>query len=107
MARTTTVTITDDMGGTGSATPIYFSVNGERYVIDLNKRNTDTFFKRLAPYIESATPNPPGPVGTPTRYKGNPDAALIRDWAREQGIDMPARGRLPLALVERYRLRNA
>lgn len=34
--------------------------------------------------------------------KTAPRPAEVRAWAREQGIDVPARGKLPPEIVERY-----
>ena len=31
------------------------------------------------------------------------DQAVVRAWAKEQGIDVPARGKIPAAVVERYK----
>lgn len=35
------------------------------------------------------------------------DAKVVRAWAAEQGIDVPARGKLPADLVERYQAAHA
>ena len=42
----------------------------------------------------------PVPVGEPGR--ATPTNAEVRAWARDQGIDVPARGRVPDDLVEQY-----
>jgi hypothetical protein len=34
-----------------------------------------------------------------------PTSAEVRAWAREQGIDVPARGRIPASVIQRYQER--
>lgn len=35
------------------------------------------------------------------------DPAAVRAWATEQGIDVAAKGRIPVAVVDRYRAAQA
>lgn len=37
--------------------------------------------------------------------RDQPTNAEVRAWAREQGIDVPARGRIPAGVIKRYRER--
>lgn len=101
MAREIVTKISDDLGGVGSAEPLRFSVNGRKFVIDLNKRNTDTFLRRLAPYIEAAQPDPPGY----SRPRVNSEAAKVREWARENGHVLGDRGRIPQEIWDSYNSR--
>jgi hypothetical protein len=38
-----------------------------------------------------------------TRSNGRSDASNIREWAIAKGLEVPARGRIPAAIVEQYR----
>ena len=55
MAKQTTVTITDDLDGSGNAKEVSFSLNGRSWVIDLNAKNRAALEKALKPYISKAT----------------------------------------------------
>lgn len=101
MAREIVTKISDDLGGVGSAEPLRFSVNGQKFVIDLNKRNTETFFRRLAPYMEAAQPDPPGY----SRPRINSEAAKVRAWAQENGLLTSERGRIPQDVWDAYNTR--
>lgn len=62
--------------------------------------------KYVGPLEEEPDPEPAAtaPVTPPTR--NGPDPALVRRWAHRIGLEVPATGRLPRELVERY-LREA
>jgi len=50
--KTTTVHISDDLGGAGQASTVNFSFNGVEYEIDLNKRNRETFERHMQRWID-------------------------------------------------------
>lgn len=87
----------DDLGGTGKATPLTFAVNGEEYVIDLNKRNTETLLRQLSKYTEVARP-----AKQDHRKTKNPESRAIRAWAIENGYDVPSRGRIPVTIQNAF-----
>lgn len=93
----TTVTITDDLGGIGEATPVKFTANGRVYEIDLNKRNQETFQRRqealYAPYIAAARDITTDEVNR---------SRVIRAWAAANGIEIANRGRVPEDIVKQY-----
>jgi hypothetical protein len=107
MAKTTTVHITDDLDGSKDATEFTFSFNGVDYVIDLSKKNAAAMEKALKPYLDAAT-KVSGRSGTTSRKKASKagrsrnDVAKVREWAREQGLEVSDRGRVPAAIVEQY-----
>ena len=53
MAKTTVVTITDDIDGSEGAETVSFSFDGQNYEIDLGRKNHDKFRKGLQPFIDS------------------------------------------------------
>jgi len=55
--------------------------------------------------VESTTLSDPEPVHTPVDPPADdePSPATVRAWAKDQGIDVPPRGRVPAELVEQYR----
>jgi hypothetical protein len=75
MATKMSVVLEDDLdGGPGDET-IRFAVEGTEYEIDLNKKNAAALRKR---------------------------GSDIRAWAKEQGIAVSGRGRIPASVVEQY-----
>lgn len=103
MARTTVVHITDDLDGSAGADQVTFGYQGVDYTIDLTKKNRVAFEKALKPYIDAARRSP---RSTPRRKGGSPGASrnlkAIRSWARENGLDISDRGRVPQEVVSKY-----
>jgi hypothetical protein len=108
VARRTIVETFDDIDGTpveDGGESISFAVDGVEYTIDLNKKNARDFRKKLDYYIEHATR-----VGGRKKRAGtarasdvnSPNPKEIREWAIEEGFEVPARGRLPQSLVDEY-----
>ncbi len=80
-----------------------FGLGGTHYEIDLSTKNADAFRKQLAPFIEHARRVGRGqrrrPGGTaPSRER----SADIRAWAKDQGITVSDRGRIPASVAEQY-----
>jgi hypothetical protein len=103
MAKTTVVTVTDDIDGSDGAETVAFGLNGQNYEIDLGRKNLEKFKKGLQPFIDSGRrvgrQAPARPGRTRTSRK---DSSAIRSWAAEQGLAVSERGRIPAAIVERY-----
>lgn len=97
--------ITDDIDGSKDAREVSFAFQGTNYNIDLGKKNLAAFEKASKPYIDAATKVSRGPAktrrSTKSRFSGGSDAA-VREWAREAGIEVSQRGRIPKAVLEQY-----
>lgn len=80
-----------------------FEVDGTAYEIDLRTSNAATFRRQLAPFIDHARRAGRGPrrrAGrTAASRERSPD---IRAWAKNQGIAVSERGRIPASVVEQY-----
>ncbi|HEY3408357.1 MAG TPA: Lsr2 family protein [Propionicimonas sp.] len=106
MARTYVAVIRDDLTGEvvdpGDAESIEFAVNGKSYTIDLGKKNAAEFHKSLDKYIAVATKV--GGAGTrkPARASKE-DLTAIREWGKENGFTVSARGRVSSELKNAYR----
>ena len=87
--------------GTTSEHTVRFAFDGTGYEIDLNAKNAAAFGKQLAPYLEHARkawraqPRRPGRTGR--QRSGD-----IRAWAKEHGLAVSARGRIPASVLEQY-----
>jgi len=99
MAKKVTTTFVDDIDGSDAAGTVTFSLDGVSYEIDLSDANKKALASALEPYIAAGRR-----VGGRRSSGGGAksDAGAIRAWATEQGIEVPARGRIPAAVVEQY-----
>lgn len=104
MTRNVQVLITDDITGEPHARTITFAVESTTYEIDLTEENIAALRAALAPWITAARATKSAHIPTQrSRSDGrDPAAAAIRQWARENGIQVPDRGRLPVDVRERY-----
>jgi hypothetical protein len=104
VAQKITVTLEDDLDGGPAVETMCFGLDGSEYEIDLSKKNADRLRKMLAPFIDQgrrATGRGQGRRGAhpaSTRQR----SADIRAWAREHGISVSERGRIPANVVEQY-----
>lgn len=106
MAQQITTEFVDDIDGTPAIGTTSFSLNGKAYEIDLNDAHVAELAQSLGVFIEHARKT--GKVSTAggNRYSApmanRRDAWKIRQWASEQGLSVPARGRIPKAIREQY-----
>ena len=101
MAQKVTVSLEDDLTGGPAEQTVRFAFDGTDYEIDLNVKNAAAFGKQLAPYLEHARKagraQPRRPGRTNRQHSGD-----IRAWAKEQGLAVSERGRIPASVLEQY-----
>jgi hypothetical protein len=103
MAQKITVALEDDLDGGPADETVRFGIGGTEYEIDLSKRNAATFRRKLAPFIEHARKAGRGARRRPGRTASSRErSADIRAWAKDQGIAVSERGRIPASVVEQY-----
>jgi hypothetical protein len=103
MAQKITVTLEDDLDGGPAAETVRFGLGGAEYEIDLSKKNATAFRRQLAPFIEHARKAGRGPRRRPAGTSSNRErSGDIRAWAKDQGIAVSDRGRIPASVVEQY-----
>jgi len=104
MAKTTVVTVTDDIDGTTDASTVRFGLNGSLFEIDLSQKNKAKFEQGIAKFIDSGRKvgRAGAGAGRPANRAGRNDRAEIRAWAQEQGITISARGRISASVIEQY-----
>ena len=104
MAHKITVTLEDDLDGGPADGTTRFGLDGAEYEIDLSQKNADNLRTTLTPFIEHARRvTSGGPVrrggrAVPVRQR----SAAIRAWAKEHGIAVSERGRIPATVAEQY-----
>jgi len=103
MAQRVTVALEDDLDGGPADETVRFAFGGADYEIDLSKRNAVAFRKKLAPFVEHARragraqARRPGRTAASRQRSGD-----IRAWAKDHGIAVSERGRIPAGVVEQY-----
>src|SRR5205809_5599616 len=103
MAEKITVALEDDLDGGPADETIRFGIGGAEYEIDLSKKNSTAFRRKLAPFIEHARKADRGQRRRSGRTAASRErSGGIRAWAQDQGIVVSARGRIPASLVEQY-----
>jgi Lsr2 len=102
MAKQIQVVITDDIDGGEAHETIAFGLDGSSLEIDLNKLNAAQFRKTVAPYIEHGrrVSRGRGRAARPARDRGH--SSDVREWAKQQGIKVSERGRIPASVVADY-----
>ena len=78
-----------------------FAVGGTGHEIDLNKKNARAFRKQLAPFVEHARRTGRG-QRRPRTSSSRQRSGDVRAWAKERGIAVSGRGRIPASVVARY-----
>jgi hypothetical protein len=107
MAQKVTVALEDDLDGGPADETVRFGLGGAEYEIDLNKKNAKAFRKQLAPFIDHARKAGRGQRRRPGRTSASRDrSGSIRAWAKEGGITVSERGRIPASVVEQYEAAN-
>ena len=97
MVQRVHVILEDDLDGGEASETFQFSFDGHQYEIDLNEQNAETFRKVMTDYLAHARMK----TG-PKRRRSGPQAAQVRQWARDHGYDVPERGRIPKDIVEAF-----
>lgn len=106
MAQRVTVEMTDDIDGTQAAETIAFRVDGTSYEIDLSGKNASKMRRDFDRYIEHARRVTGGRrSGRPRRDRDR--SSVVREWAKQQGIQVSERGRIPASVVSEYEKAHA
>lgn len=110
MAQKVLVSLVDDLDGGSADETVAFSVDGKGYEIDLSSANASKLRDSLAEFVAAARKpggarrgrRGPG-IGSPSPTADREQNQAIRDWARGQGMEVSARGRIPADVIQAYR----
>jgi hypothetical protein len=103
MAQKVTVALEDDLDRGPADETVRFGIGGAHYEIDLSTSNAAAFRRQLAPFIEHARRAGREPRRGPGRTASSRErSADIRAWAKDQGIAVSERGRIPASVVAQY-----
>ncbi len=108
MAQKVNIVLIDDIDQTDAEETVTFGLDGKEYAIDLNAKNASALRDALAPYVGHARPvsggsrrRSPG-SSTKSAAGGGTAASEIRAWARDNGFDVPERGRVSAEVRDAY-----
>jgi hypothetical protein len=101
VARKVVVEMADDLDGSQATRTVRFGFEGIEYELDLNDENANEMTHWLENYISHAR-RVGGRKRSGLKARSGVDAAAVRRWAHDQGIDVSARGRIPSQLAEEY-----
>ena len=115
MVKKVTVTLVDDLDNVPASETVVFGMDGSWFEIDLSESNADLLRKQMGQWMVHARRvtrrQRMGSAGgsrdgaSSPRTRGAADrarSAAIRDWARSQGFDISARGRISSEVVRAY-----
>ena len=103
MAQKITVALEDDLDSGPADETVRFGLGGSEYEIDLSTKNAKAFRKQLAPFVEHARKAGRGQRRRPERSASSRErSGGIRAWAKDHGIAVSDRGRIPASVVEQY-----
>lgn len=104
MAQRVHIVLTDDFDGSDAAETVTFGLDGNTYEIDLSLENAATLREFLQQYLAIGRKiGGRTKAGTAKRRAADTgDATAMRAWAKEEGMKVSARGRVPANIREAY-----
>jgi hypothetical protein len=112
MAKVTVEMLVDDLDGSEGAETVRLGWNGDWREIDLSKKNRASLSRALGRYWTAARPvagdrpstrrRRPRSTTSSRSTKAKRDPKVIRAWATDNGIPVPARGRIPGEVERQY-----
>ena len=99
MAKSVVEVLVDDLDGGEAVESVRLGWNGQWRQLELSERNLAALSKAIDRYWDAGRPVSGARTGA-TRASRDPKA--IRAWAVTNGIDVPARGRIPRDVEAQY-----
>ena len=105
MAQKIQTLFIDDIDGGEADGTVRFSLDGTEFEIDLNSKHSKELRAALDKYIPHARKVGAAGRRSNVRSARKPsalDTVAVRAWARDHGIDIKDRGRVPADVVQQY-----
>jgi hypothetical protein len=115
MAKATVDVLVDDLDGSAAVETVRIGWNGDWRELDLSRKNLASLSKSLDKYWDVSRPVSANGRSSRRRVtrtsssrstEAGRDPKLIRAWAKDNGISVPARGRIPGDVERRYHEAN-
>ncbi|TKJ95540.1 hypothetical protein PlfCFBP13513_17085 [Plantibacter flavus] len=109
MAQKIVTTLVDDLDGSelkqGEGKTITFGLEGSAYEIDLSEKNEKALRTALEPFLKVARTSSKSKASTSasSTRTSKEELSAARSWLRANGHDVSDRGRIPVALLEKFR----
>jgi len=116
MAQRTIVTLTCDLSHSEAETPavetVSFAFDGTTYEVDVCGDHAKDIRETFGDYADRARKAAPSVIGRKSRSNGSnrlggARPSQIRDWAKDNGISVSERGRIPANVMEQYEAATA
>ena len=105
MAQKIQTLFIDDIDGGEAEGTVRFALDGTEYEIDLNTTHSAELRSTLGQYVTHARKVGGTARKGAARSSSKPstiDTVTVRAWAREQGIGIKERGRVPASVLQQY-----
>jgi hypothetical protein len=103
MAQKVHIVLIDDIDESDAEETVLFGLDGKEFAIDLNTKNARSLRNALAPYVAHARPvSGRGSRRSSGKAASGAAPSEIRAWARDNGFDVPERGRVASEVREAY-----
>jgi Lsr2 len=116
VARKVQVHLLDDIDGSVADETVKFSLDSSIYEIDLSTTHAESLRKELAKYIVAGRREPRGLAAGQVRRSPSPKPAAtanpnqnqaIREWAKQTGLELSNRGRIPATVLAQFEAAHA
>lgn len=111
VAEETITRLIDDLDGSDATQKVLLGLNGEWRALDLSDKNHASLMKGIEKFWDAAMPVKGSAAPTRRRQSAGSakakadrgyDIAMLREWAAENKIPVPSRGRIAGSIVERF-----
>ena len=104
MAQKVNIVLVDDIDQSDADETVTFGLDGKEYAIDLTTKNAQSLRDALAPYVAHGRPvsGRGARRASAKAAAGGTAPSEIRAWARDNGFDVPERGRVAAEVREAY-----
>jgi hypothetical protein len=102
MAKRTNTVFIDDLDGSEAEATVRFGLDGTHYEIDLSAAHARELRDTLARYTTAGRRVSPARNARKTAVT-RINSSEVRNWARENGLEVADRGRLPADVTAKYR----
>ncbi len=102
MARRVEIVLEDDLDGSTADETVKFGLDGKDYEIDLSAANASQLREALAPFVANGRRLSGKKRSSQRGQNSGSSAGAVRAWARENGVPVSERGRVPADVVEQY-----